>query len=228
MADDVAARRAARAVAVAGDGGLEACRAWCSARISRAAPCRACSVLAQGGSRCPRPGCHSGSLATSPSMKARTSRSPSIPSSRGAPPNPAASRCRRYSCTAGDHDPIGRSSWSPRRTIPAVIRPPPTGTSPSPGCWWPVTPPVSQREDAYRGQEEARAGRRPEARLSCTSLTALTLIQITVGERVKRSSRVATDRITPILWSELSASTMSFLSACRLVVDPFSAATSLT
>jgi len=41
------------------------------------------------------------------------------------------------------------------------------------------------------GQDEARAGRRPEARLSCTSLTALTLIQITVGERTKRSSSVA-------------------------------------
>ena len=38
--------------------------------------------------------------------------------------------------------------------------------------WWPVTTPVSQREDAYGGQEEARAGRRPEVRLSCTSLTA--------------------------------------------------------
>jgi hypothetical protein len=75
----------------------------------------------------------------------------------------------RRARAAGDHDPIGRSSWSPRRTIPAVIRPPPTGTSPSPGCRWLVTPPVSQREDAYRGQEEEGAGRRPEARLSCTA-----------------------------------------------------------
>jgi len=67
------------------------------------------------------------------------------PSSRGAPSKPAASRCRRYSCTAGDDGPIGRSSRSPRRVIPLVIRPPQTGTSPARHCWWLVIRQVSPR-----------------------------------------------------------------------------------
>ena len=60
-------------------------------------------VGAVGSSACPGPGCPCGSLATSPSIKVSTPRSPSIPSSRGEPSNPAASRCRRYSCTASAH-----------------------------------------------------------------------------------------------------------------------------
>ena len=67
------------------------------------------------------------------------------PGSRGAPPKPAASRCRRYSCTAGDDGPIGRSSRSPRRVIPLVIRPPETATSPARDCWWLVIRQVSPR-----------------------------------------------------------------------------------
>src|SRR5215831_1181282 len=113
--------------------GRKPAAAKCSSRISFAAPRRASSVLAYGGSRCPCPGRHWGSIATSPSMRVSTSRLPLVPSTRGEPSNPAASKWRRYSCTAGDHGPIGRSSPSPRRTIPLVIRPLGRGTSPACG-----------------------------------------------------------------------------------------------
>src|SRR5215475_15430739 len=65
-------------------------------------------------------------MATSPSMKVSTSRLLSVPSTRGEPANPAASRWRRYSCTVGDHGPTGRSSRSPRRD-PAGHPPPRKG-----------------------------------------------------------------------------------------------------
>src|SRR6266508_1459565 len=71
------------------------------------------------------------------------SRPGSTPSTRGAPVNPADSRWRRYSCTAGDHGPSGRQSWSPRRTMSLVIRPPAVARGCSlpqyPGRRWPPT-----------------------------------------------------------------------------------------
>lgn len=65
------------------------------------------------------------------------------------------------------------------------------------------------------------AGNHTVTAVGCSMVTATTASDVIVlNIRSKR-------RITPILWSELCASTASFLSACQLVVDPFSGVTSL-
>jgi len=124
VGDDLPGSWRPRAGTVAGDAWLEA-----GGRRVQFADQPSCSAQGQigsgiGGSRCPCPGCQPGSLATSPSMKVRTSRSPSIPSSRGAPPKPAASRCRRYSCTGG-------RPWSHRPQQPVTAPRHPAGHPPA-------------------------------------------------------------------------------------------------
>src|SRR5436309_632260 len=65
---------------------------------------------------------------------------------RGAPRNPAYSRCLRYSCTAGVHGPIGRSSSSPRRFSPVVMRP--AGRSVISEIWWALFDAAEDRFEA--------------------------------------------------------------------------------
>ena len=131
--------------------GWKPAAAVCSLRMSRPAPRRARSVLAG-----PDRSWHRAGAGARARLPARVVGDVAVdegqgfpvafdPSSRGAPPKPAASRCRRYSCTAGDDGPIGRSSRSPRRVIPLVIRPPETATSPARDCWWLVIRQVSPR-----------------------------------------------------------------------------------
>jgi hypothetical protein len=116
--------------AVAGDGWLEAsaCRVRLAQQVRRAAH----GGIGPGIGReaVPMPRLPARGHGQSPSRKVSTSRSPSIPSIRGEPWNPAASKWRRYACTAGDHGPIGRSSRSPRRPIPVVMRSSESATSP--------------------------------------------------------------------------------------------------
>lgn len=71
---------------------------------------------------------------------------------------PGCFQVAQYSCTAGDHGPIGRSSRSPRRTIPLVMRPPEIATLADCGCEQ-TTKPVSQGRVEYRlGRPVCAAG----------------------------------------------------------------------